>query len=381
MTTSTLGWTAKLGWRESALTTPPGPDLVLYFGSGNRLEGEPSPLQELRARFPQAMVAGCSTAGEILQSSVQDDTIVALAVTFAESRVRAELIEVAKAADSFAAAAELGRRLAEPDLKHVLILSDGLGVNGTPLTRGFQSTLPPNVSLTGGLAGDGVRFERTLVGLNAEIGTHRVVAIGFYGAKLQVGFGSGGGWEAFGPKRLVTKSEGNVLKELDGQPALALYKRYLGERATGLPATGLLFPLVLLENRDAENGLVRSILAVDEANQSLTFAGDIPEGHYVRLMKAGLNALVGGAEIAAERASPAAASHPPGFALMVSCVGRKIVMGQRIEEEVDAVLGLLGTSTPAIGFYSYGEICPAGVSNSCDLHNQTMTLTVFTEQT
>jgi hypothetical protein len=175
---------------------------------------------------------------------------------------------------------------------------------------------------------------------------------------------------------LITKSSGNVLFELDGQPALTLYKRYLGERAIGLPATGLLFPLSLLPTRESETGLVRTILAIDEDRQSLTFAGDMPKGAYVRLMKAGCDALVGGAQTAASEAG-----HTPsaGFAVLVSCVGRKLVMGQRVEEEVEVVRTELGPAIATVGFYSYGEICPSGIQHSCDLHNQTMTLTVFSE--
>lgn len=376
MKTTLLGWTAASGWQPPVSTWPASANLVLYFGATALLETGSAPLAELRARFPAAVCAGCSTAGEILGATVRDDSLAVLCVGFDLARVRAESVIVADAAESAATATELGRRLAAPDLRHVLVLSDGLAVNGTTLTSGFRSALPPGVSVTGGLAGDGAAFKRTLVGLGADIGPHRVVAIGFYGATLHVAFGSAGGWEPFGPRRLVTRSAGNILFELDGQPALALYKRYLGERAAGLPATGLLFPLSLLPRREADDGLVRTILALDETRQSLTFAGDIPQGAYVRLMKAGSDALVGGAQTAARNAG-----NQPGsaFAVLVSCVGRKLVLGQRVEEEVETVLAHLGTSTAAAGFYSYGEICPSGLQHSCDLHNQTMTLTVFRE--
>ena len=380
MRTTLLGWTAKEGWRTPGNADPGHAHLVLYFGNIARLEGATTPLSELAARFPNAVVAGCSTAGEIFGCSVRDDSIAALCVTFEHSRVRAEMIHIGSAAESFDTAAALGRRLDAPDLQHVFVLSDGLNVNGTPMTRGFRSTLTAGVSVTGGLAGDDARFQRTVVGLGADVGTNRIVAIGFYGDHLHVGYGSAGGWEAFGPRRLVTKSAGNVLYELDDQPALALYKRYLGDRASELPASGLLFPLYLLPDRDAKEGLVRSILAIDDAQQSLTFAGDIPKGHYVRLMKAGHNALVDGAGAAAGNAIGAAIAGKTGFVVMVSCVGRKLVMGQRIEEEVEAVLAQLGADTPAVGFYSYGEICPSGITHSCDLHNQTMTLTSFSEE-
>ncbi len=376
MTTTALAWTDANGWQTAGPAGATRAQLVLYFGQAALLEDPAGPLRDLRLRYPHARLAGCSTSGEILGGAVRDGSVAALAIEFRHSSVRTEAVAVAGSADSFAAAAELGRRLAGPDLRHVFLLSDGLAVNGTALTEGIRAALP-GVSVTGGLAGDGPHFRRTVVGLDGDVGPHRVVAVGFYGARLRVSAGSAGGWDPFGPHRLITKSEGNVLFELDGQPALPLYKRYLGERAAGLPATGLLFPLSLLADREAECGLVRTILAVDEARQSLTFAGDLPQGRYVRLMRAGGDALIDGAGQAAERLQGSATRS--SFALLVSCVGRKLILGQRIDEEVEAVRLAVGNDTPAVGFYPFGEIGPRGDLARCELHNQTMTVTVFAE--
>jgi len=300
-----LSWTAPTGWDPPLDACGRGGDvdLILYFGSTALMEAPDGPAADLRRRFGHAVVAGCSTAGEIFGPVVRDDSLAVLAVRFHSALVRAEVIDVAAPSESYAAAAQLGRRLAAPDLRHVLVFSDGLGVNGTALTHGFRETLPPGVTLTGGLAGDGDRFRRTIVALGATVAPRRVVALGLYGNSLRVSHGSAGGWSAFGPRRLVTRSAGNVLHTLDGQSALALYKRYLGDLAAGLPATGLRFPLCLLPHRDADAGLVRTILAVDEAAGSLTFAGDIPEGAYVRLMRASGDDLVGGAGDAARHAA------------------------------------------------------------------------------
>jgi hypothetical protein len=379
MQTFSAQWSQHDGWTPPRSSWPHQAGLVLYFGAREVLARDEGPRSELLESFPNAVCAGCSTAGEILGSSVTDGGISAVCVSFDHVTLRAESVIVDSAAGSFDAAAELGRRLGASDLRHVLVLSDGLLINGTALTAGFRVGLPRGVHVTGGLAGDGPAFRSTLVGLGRAIGSGMVVAIGFYGPRLQILHASAGGWEPFGPKRLVTHSVGNILYTLDDQPALALYKRYLGERAKGLPATGLLFPLHLLPQRDAEHGLVRTILAVDDAEQSLTFAGDIPQGSYVRLMKAGCDALVGGAEAAARAANALNGDHAR-LALLVSCVGRRLVMGQRVEEEVEAVLGQLGEGVATAGFYSYGEICPSGLVHSCDLHNQTMTLTVFAEE-
>ncbi|MBE9562318.1 MAG: FIST C-terminal domain-containing protein, partial [Proteobacteria bacterium] len=256
-------------------------------------------------------------------------------------------------------------------------LSDGHLINGSDLVKGLSEILPKNVSITGGLAGDGAKFEKTLVSLNTIPEAGNIALVGFYGDRLTVGYGSMGGWDSFGPERIITRSEGNVLYELDNQSALKLYKEYLGEQAEGLPSTGLLFPLSIWAEEN-EEPLVRTILSVDEENQSMTFAGDVPTGFHARLMKANFDRLVAGASTAAEKI----ADSNPDLAILISCVGRKLVLAQRIEEEVEGVRDILGEDTVLTGFYSYGEISPftAAPEAMCKLHNQTMTITTFSEK-
>ena len=380
MHTTTCRWTPETGWNPPATATA-APQLVLYFGATSQLDGNAPAVRELTARFPQATVCGCSTAGEILGNRVFDESVVAALVKFKSTRIRA----VAEPTDGIADSHAIGRRAAEKlnasDLRHILILSDGLSVNGTALVSGFSEMLAPGVAITGGLAGDGSRFQKTFVGLGNEVKRNQMVAIGFYGPDIIIGYGSRGGWEGFGPRRRITRSQGNTLLELDNQPALALYKRYLGERAASLPATGLLYPLELTKDANEKAGLVRTILAVDEARQSLTFAGDMPEGWYARLMKASSDQLVGGAANAGSDAVLKTNAAGPSLAILVSCVGRRLVLGQRIEEELEAVIRTLPEQAEVVGFYSYGEACPSVGSPTSELHNQTMTITLIGERT
>ena len=352
--------------------------LILVFGAGKILRDD-HVRAGLRARAPQAKLVGCSTAGEILGTDVSDDGAVAMMISFDSTQVTGVYRQIPASDASDTVGTELGRAVSVPGLRHVLVLSNGLNVNGTQLVAGIRSELPEGVSATGGLAGDGPRFEDTTIVFDDEVKSDGVVVVGLYGSDLEVHWGSAGGWEAFGPRRKITRAESNVLFELDGKPALELYKTYLGERAAGLPATGLLFPLELLSENDGEPSLVRTILALDEENQSLTFAGDVPQGRYVRLMKSTIDKLIWGAENAGEMASSPTVQ--PEMALLVSCVGRRLVLNQRVEEEVEAVLTELENPPGAIGFYPYGEIGPGGVSHGCELHNQTMTLTTFAERT
>lgn len=376
MKTRMMRWTEE-AWQGAGQPLP-NAQLVLIFGAGEVLRA-PAARDRLRADHPRADLVGCSTAGEILGSTVSDEGAVALAVEFASTDVRVVFRDVSEGETGFDTGASLARELEREGLRHVLVLSNGLRVNGTQLVRGLKSELAEGVSATGGLAGDGSRFEDTTVVHNDKVGSDGVIVVGLYGEDLQVRWGSAGGWEAFGPRRLITKSAANVLYELDGRPALELYKTYLGERAAGLPATGLLFPLELLPADDSASSLVRTILAVDESTQSLTFAGDVPEGQSARLMKSTIDKLIWGAETAGTNAGKPETA--PELALLVSCVGRRLVLDQRVEEEVEAVLAELGNPAGSIGFYSYGEIGPGGVSHGCELHNQTMTLTTLAERT
>lgn len=353
------------------------PQLVLAFAAPQLLD-DVATWRRMRERWPAAAIVACSTAGEISGTHVLDDTLVATAIQFDTCRVRCARVDVADCRDSEAIGQLLATRLAGDELRHVFVLSDGLKVNGSALVRGLSTDLPSGVSITGGLAGDGPRFGRTRVCLDEANDSESVVAIGFYGSQLRVGVGSMGGWDPFGPERRVTRSEDNVLYELDGQPALALYEKYLGEHAAGLPASGLLFPLtVRAEGNDVP--VVRTILAVDRDRGSLTFAGDVPQGHFARLMHANFDRLVDGAAGAAKTSHTALGSGGAELAILISCVGRKLVLEQRIEEEVEGVQEILGPDVVMTGFYSYGEISPFTPDARCELHNQTMTITTLAE--
>jgi hypothetical protein len=342
-------------------------------------------MAELRSAYPAAHLLGCSTAGEICGTRVTDDSLVATAVRFERTSLQTAKVDLREHTDSFAAGAALAAALpvAEPGkpgerLVHVLVFSDGLHINGSDLVRGLVSRLPADVAVTGGLAGDGERFGETLVLSNETASEHTVAALGLYGPRIRIGYGSLGGWDPFGPERLITRATGNVLYELDGQSALALYRRYLGDHAKGLPASGLLYPLSVRAN-GSEPAVVRTILAVDEAAQSLIFAGSVPEGSYARLMKANFDRLIDGAVGAATTSENALCGRRAELAVLISCVGRKLVLGQRIEEEVEGVREVVGSQATLAGFYSYGEISPFTPTARCELHNQTMTITVFSE--
>jgi hypothetical protein len=353
------------------------PQLVLAFGAVANLRGS---ADALALAFPQAHRVGCSTAGEISKSGVEDGTLVVTAMHFDHSAVVQFSTVLSDMDDSFAAGKRLASGLPVDGLRAVLIFGQGVKINGSAVLSGMTEVIGTAIPITGGLAGDGGAFAQTWVLDDQGVSDDRLCCVGLYGETLEFSHGSFGGWSPFGPARKVTRSDNNVLYELDGESALEVYKNYLGEHSKGLPASGLLFPFAMLGEDHSEVGLIRTILGVDEAAGSLTLAGDIDPNGYLKLMHASTDALVDGAEAAAEAAKAMQDSDGQGLALLVSCVGRKLVMGGRVEEEVEAVGDVFGKGATLTGFYSYGEMSPFTRAVECKLHNQTMTITYIGEK-
>jgi len=350
--------------------------LVLCFGS-KEIMGEKDIYERVRQQFPHSQIALCSTAGEIFQDLVLDDAMVASAIHFDKVAVQTASVNIRDFKDSYEAATALVKQLPSMDLSYILVLSDGSSVNGSDLVKGLNDAAGNKILITGGLAGDGANFVSTLVGLNKQPEEGNILAIGFYGKNLFVTHGSQGGWDSFGPEREVTKSEGNILFEIDNKNALRTYEKYLGPDADNLPGSALLFPLSMTVPGN-NHAITRTILSVDRKKSSMTFAGDIPVGAKVRFMKANFDKLTSAASGAAQKTIDKDKASP-GFSLLVSCVGRKLILGPRIDEEVEAVKETIGKDIPIAGFYSYGEISPFNDGGACQLHNQTMTITTLYE--
>ena len=372
-----LTWSAARAWTGD-LSECDSTDLVLYFGARRAL-ADKARFDELHTIFPKADIVGCSTGGQIHNDDVVDDEIAALAIHFDATKLKLACEDIAGAEGSYRCGVSIGRALKADDLAGIFILSDGLNVNGSQLVAGIASVVGREISVTGGLAGDGAEFCETLVGANDSPRARRVAAIGFYGDAIRIGHGSAGGWDVFGPRRHITKSASNVLLELDGEPALDLYERYLGEEdAKGLPGTALLFPLQICHPDQPDNNIVRTVLAVDREKRTMTFAGDVPEGWTAQLMRGNFDRLCAGAAEAARQAH-SGVGDGESVAILVSCIGRRLLMGQRVTDEIEAAGAELGSKTLRLGFYSYGEISPHAASGACELHNQTMTVTAFHE--
>ena len=351
--------------------------LLLLFGS-RLLIADKSIRQQINKAYPNAAIVGCTTSGEILGATIYDDSLCLTAIAFDSVHVSV----CSQSIQEFSNASELGKNLVKDlsveGLQHVLVFSDGQLVNGSELVDGIANELPQDVVVTGGLAGDGSYFEETIVWHDDKVKPGLVALVGLYGGSLQIGHGQLSGWKEFGPLREITRSHENILYELDGKPALELYKDFLGQHAQNLPASGLLFPLAMRKKNERES-VIRTILNIDEEHQSLIFAGNMPEGADCQLMRANYENLVDGAHGAATNALAHVNAFEPDLALLISCVGRRLVLSQRVEEELEIVQESLPEHCAITGFYSYGEISPVGPMGRCSLHNQTMTITLFSE--
>jgi hypothetical protein len=351
-------------------------NLVIAFGERLFLE-KTVPYQKLKGLYPNANIVICSTSGQISNNNLVQNNLVATAIAFEKTKIRTTEIDILLNPDIKLLGKKIKEDLLSDDLKSILVFSEGSFINGTELINELILQTRETVPIFGGLAGDEYNFEKTIVGLNSDASPGKILAIGFYGDNIHFDFGSEGGWSDFGPEREVTHSEKNILYKIGDRFALDLYKEYLGKYAEELPGSSLYFPLSMKENPLSEP-VVRTILSIDEEKKSMTFAGDIPIGSKIRLMKGNFDKLIDASYNAASLIHKNQSNNPE-LALLVSCVGRKIVLGDRIEEEIEVVREVFGDNMLICGFYSYGEISPTLNKVACELHNQTMTITTIYE--
>lgn len=383
MKLETIQYIKGTGWSVSSFPELDSENTLIVIFSAPEFINDTKPIDELVKHYPTSKIIGCSSAGEISQAKLLDQSISIAIIKFEKTPIKIIKANISSSEDSYKVGKEIASELDQKDLCGIFVLSDGLKVNGSEIVKGLNEIKDKNVVITGGLAGDGSRFKETWTIFNGKIYKNNIIGVGFYGKHIQIGHGSRGGWDIFGPERRITRATRNILYELDNKPALTLYKEYLGERVAGLPATGLLYPLAIRKDTKDTKQLVRTILAVNEKDQSLTFAGDMPEGYLAQLMRANFDRLIIAADEAAEVAKnimfkTKTINASPILAIAISCVGRRLLLGERTEEEIESTLEALPQGTKQIGFYSYGELSPHA-KGKCDLHNQTMTLTLICE--
>ncbi|MDP3533441.1 MAG: FIST N-terminal domain-containing protein [Alphaproteobacteria bacterium] len=383
MQIQTIQYVENKGWSVDTFPKMDSENTLIIVFAAPEFIRNAAPIKELSQHYPKSIMVGCSSSGEIFESFIYDKSLTVAILHFDKTQLKAIKKEIKNPEDSYACGKYLADELKGKGLAGIFVLSEGLNVNGSELVKGLNTIDDKKVVITGGLAGDGSNFKQTWTVLNGEIHLNTIIAVGLYGDSIEIAHASRGGWDIFGPERHITRSKNNILYELDGRPALELYKEYLGDKAKGLPATGLLYPLAIRTNKDDSKQLVRTILATNEKDQSLTFAGDVPLGNLAQLMRANFDRLIASAGEAGESSIKKIITKSnkdalPVACISISCVGRRLLLGERTEEEVETVRETLPAKAHQIGFYSYGELSPYS-TGQCDLHNQTLTLTLFYE--
>jgi hypothetical protein len=371
--------TTQIKWENGAWNLtgaiPLNPQLCLVFGSRPTIEEYPSFYQKLRTLYPTAEIITTSSAGNIIDEFLLDNAIIATAIEFEKTEIKVGCFEIGKTDDKV-----LGENVANffksPDLANILVFSC-TGINAGNILIGINHVFKGSVPVSGGVAGDDNRFEKTLVGLNENLSDRQLVAIGMYGSAIKVAHGSKGGWDPFGPRRKVTRSMGNILFEVDNKPVLDLYREYLGEKAKDLPSSALLFPFAIIDPETKEE-IVRGVQNIDEEKNALILYGDVNEGDTVQLMRCDFDKLIDGAGDSAKETF-LKSDKKPDLAILISCVARRLVLGQLTEEELTETKKVFGAHTTICGFYSYSELSPVVGDNACHLHNQTMTITTLSE--
>ena len=353
-------------------------NLVLMFGSKEFICNK-DVFNTIRIKYHCASIIGCTTAGEIFKDQVNDNILTVTAISFENTEIKFFPFEMVEFNKCYEKGLEIAKSIPTENLAHVFLIAEGISINGSKIVEGLVDGLPEHVKITGGLAGDYEGYKETFVIANDYAKNNLIGVVAFYGDKIRIGYGSVGGFDTFGIERIVTKSKDNILYELDGKPVLDLYKEYLGEYGSKLPVSGLFFPLNI-RSADNKYNYVRTVSAVDEQNKSLKFAGEIPEGYHGRLMRANFNNLVTGSMQAAENCINIINCEKPNLAILISCRGRRVVLNQMIDEELEVVRSILGSDVIVTGFYSNGEIAPSGKDRVTEFHNQTMTITLIGEE-
>jgi hypothetical protein len=351
--------------------------LVLAFGPRRKILEE-GIYSTIKARYPKAIVLILSTSFEVVVSKISASRIVVTAIQFDKTKLRSTSLQVSSKSDSRMAGKMICDQLRGDDLKHILLFSDGYDINGDDLVDGLNEELPQGVMVSGGFAGSDAEDPTTYVGLNQEPKTRNIAAIGFYGHDLKVANGVESGWDEFGPTKIVTESDGNVVYSLDGENVLEVYRRYLGKSKEADFAMSIQhFPLCILKPDGSK--IVRSVFRVDEKRNALVYSGNVPKDSKVRFMIANVDRLIDGAVNAAERINEQCKADRPELVLVVSCVGRSVLLLERTEEEIELACETIGKDIMYSGFYSNGELSPATGSKLCSLHNQTISITSYSE--
>lgn len=365
---------------QISINLPGDPDMLWVFGASSY--DQQKLLEGIHSVWSDIPLIGCTTDGEISSSGLSEESVVILAL--ATDTVKFHIAHAPSISqDSYLAGTRIGKAFKNLNCRYIQIFSDGLTGNATKIVAGIQAILGKEIKIAGGTSGDKGLFIHSSQYFNDQVLTDSIVAVAFAG-DLVFGTGYGCGWFPVGTPKQVTRSEGNALYELDGQPALQVYEKFLGKYASQLPAVGVEYPLGILgldEENEEDGFLCRATMGVNRRENSIIFAGDVPQGAHIKMTMGNEKDLIDAARKAAQDAltdmKGDSGKVQPKILFVFSCMARKIVLGSKTGEEISEIRKIVGYEVPVIGFYTYGEYSPSGKSKQTCFHNETVTLTVI----
>ena len=350
--------------------------LILIFGNNMEI------FQKVVEQFNSKNILGCSSSGEIVEDQLLEEGLSVTVLEFKDTKVKTSLVHFKDYDDSYNAGVEVMKNLNAEKLKGILVFSEGLNINGSKLVEGMESLNLNNSVIGGGTAGDYLKFNETWVYYNNKKYNNAIVAVGLYGENLNISFGSASGITALGVEKKITSSSKNVLYTIDDKRALDVYKEWFkGFGIEDIEGLLLQCPIEISKNFNQEEGLVRTPIAYNEEEGSVTFTGEIPEGKFLRMMRADVEKMIEASHSAVKSSMEKLNKEKESnvLNLMVSCAGRKALLGTETEDElIEANQITEDANSKQIGFYSYGEF--TNVNNKSEFVNQTMTVISIEEK-
>ncbi|NWF66917.1 MAG: PAS domain S-box protein, partial [Campylobacterales bacterium] len=323
-------------------------------------------LKKIKKELPKSIIIGSSTDGEIIDGNVFEDSIVISLSSFENCELKASFVKNDNC--SFESGKTLSSSILTDNTKAMILLSDGLNINGEEFLKGVESVVDlNNVVVSGGMAGDKGMFKQTFTIFDEQIIFNGAVGVSLNSDFLKAVNSVGFGWKAIGKKMVVTKSYKNRVYNIDNFTPVEVYEHYLGkEMANRLPEIGTEFPMII-----EKDGLLvaRAVLSKHEDN-SLTFAGNIHEGDTIWLGCGNYELMMNDSYNAIENLS----KYNFESIFVYSCMARRrYASNEFIEKEIVP----LNKISPTSGFFTYGEFFS---KKSCQLLNSTMTILALSEK-
>lgn len=342
----------------------------------------------LKGRVP---IVGCSSVAIISHQGIFKHGLVVMLLELpTNAYFNVACVRDIKEKTALSAGRELGHKLLSGfhDMRRDLsvIFSDGLMDEGSNLIYGLQERLGKSFPLVGASASDNMRFLKTYLYFNEELLTDSAVGI-LWGGKLNFGLGIQHGWKPLGKPRIITKSEGNIIHEIDGEPGVKIYEEYLArdlaELQKEIRRISILYPIGIYLPGEQEY-LLRNILSI-ENNGSLRLQGNAIEGSTIRLMIGTKESCLNATRQALNEAKKIlfapivdiTKSEIKNFVFVFDSVSRYMLLRKEANQELEIIKEGFSKETPIIGCYTYGEQAPLkaiSYQGQAYFHNQTIAM-------